>query len=274
MSTPARPGSVTDAMTVPSPANDAPRRAAAQASRWLCLGVAYVWLWTGLAVFHPHYRALGEDYLAPLGLPPEVMYATCAAEVLLGLRVALGRAATWLTLFQVAMIAGFTAILSVSQPGLWLDPLGVLTKNIVLLVMIGTAWLLGREGWSDRAYWLLQGGLVGFWVVDALAAWMFAREERFFGATWPYGCAELVLALTLLRPPGCSALVILLAHVGWLLMLTVFASLPEPLLWFHPFGPLTKYVAVLVGTLVLMLDGWTAVAARRYHEQIASTKGH
>jgi hypothetical protein len=256
-------------MTLPPAPDDVSRRAA----RWLCRGVAFVWLWTGLAVFHPYYRSLGEESLAPLGLPPAVMYATCAAEALLGLRVAFGRAATWLTLLQVAMIAGFTTILSVSQPGLWLDPLGMLTKNLPLLAMIGAAWLLAREGWSHRAYRLLQGGLVVFWLVDALAGWMFAREKHFFGATWPYGCVELVLALTLLRPPGCSVLVLLLPHVGYLLALTLFVSLCEPLLWFHPFGPLTKYVAVLIATLVLMLSGWTAVAARRYDQLKAAAQG-
>src|SRR5262249_28158041 len=141
---------------------------ALSAARWLRRGVAFVWLWTGLAVFHPYYRTLGESYLAPLGLPPEVMYATCAAEVLLGLRVALGRAATWLTVLQVVMMAGFTAILSASQPAMWLDPWGMLRKNLALVVMIGTAWLLEREGWSGRACGLLCGGMTVFFLVDGL----------------------------------------------------------------------------------------------------------
>jgi hypothetical protein len=259
-------------MTPPA-ANDAARRAADDAARWLRRGVAFVWLWTGLAVLHPHYRELGTAYLAPLGLPAEVMYAACAAEVLLGLRVALGRAATWVTVVQIVLIAGFTAILSATQPALWLVPLGALTKNLPLLAIIGTAWLLEREGWSERACRLLEGGLVAFWVVDGVAGWLLAREAYIFGATWPYGLIEVGLALVLLRPPGCSALVILLAHVLYILLIVGFASLRAPLLWFHPFGPLSKYVAVLVATLVLTLGGWTAVAARRYHERNASEGG-
>jgi hypothetical protein len=261
-------------MTTPGPADDASRRPALLAAAWLRWAVAFVWLWTGIAVLHPYYRELGEAFLAPLGLPSAIMYATCAAEVLLGLRVALGRAATWVTLLQLALIAGFTLILSVSQPELWLDPLGVLTKNLPLFAMIGTAWSLEREGWSDRAYRLLQGGLILFWVVDGLFAWLLSPVASFVHPNWQVGCLELVLALTLFRLPGCPALLILLAHVMYLLIMIGVATVRDPLLWFHPFGPLTKYVAVLVGTLVLMLDGWTAVAARRYHEQIASTKGH
>jgi hypothetical protein len=71
----------------------------------LRLSIAFVWLFTGLAVLHPYYREVGQEYLARLGLPDSVMVATCAFEVLLGLRVALGPASTWLMLLQVAMVA-------------------------------------------------------------------------------------------------------------------------------------------------------------------------
>ena len=81
-------------------------------------GVAFIWLATGLAVLHPHYRAQGVKYLEPLGLPPWVMLAACIGEVLLGLRVLFGRAATWLVLVQAAAIVAFTVILGVTQPPL------------------------------------------------------------------------------------------------------------------------------------------------------------
>src|SRR5947207_1220919 len=42
------------AMTKAPAADDASRAAARTASRWLRWGVAFVWLWTGLAVFHPY----------------------------------------------------------------------------------------------------------------------------------------------------------------------------------------------------------------------------
>ena len=84
--------------------------------RALCAGAGVVWLVTGLAVLHPYYRAVGHDYLERLGLPDGVMFVTCAAEVLLGLRVALGRPTTALTALQVMVVAGFTVILAKLRP--------------------------------------------------------------------------------------------------------------------------------------------------------------
>src|SRR5437867_3574403 len=114
----------------------------AAAVRWeeraLCGGAAFVWLTTGLAVLHPYYREVGHQYLDRLGLPDGLMFATCAAEVLLGLRVALGRATTAVTAVQAALVAGFTAILAVLDPALLVHPDGVLTKNLPLLATIGT----------------------------------------------------------------------------------------------------------------------------------------
>lgn len=231
-------------------------RGADAAARWLRRGVAFVWLWTGLAIFHPYYRELGAAYLAPLGLPPEVMYVTCAAEVLLGLRVAFGRAATWVTLLQIVVIAGFTAILSVTQPRLWLDPMGVLTKNLPLVVMLGTAWLLEREGWSRRAESLLRYGLALFWLLAGVL---------FFAGTGRPHWSVPQIALGLLTFINAGGLAVSLVGVAALL---VQGSITSPLLWFHPFGPLTKDVAIGVaaaaGTWRLVpLLGWRSSRSLR-----------
>jgi hypothetical protein len=242
-------------MTKAPSAGDAYRRAVASASRWLRWGVAFVWLWTGLAVLHPYYRTLGESYLAPLGLPPGVMYATCAAEVLLGLRVALGSAATWLTVLQVVLIAGFTAILSVSQPAMWLNPLGMLAKNLALLVMIGAAWLLERPGRGEDAALWLRLGMGLFWTVQGLLT-VIGREDPALPAPMsrvmgPFGGIEIVLGLLTLQRPIVALLFFLGLYVVALVLITLAASRLEPLLWFHPFGPLTKSVAVAVAAGVI-----------------------
>ena len=155
-----------------------PSESALLDSRWLRAGVAFIWLATGLAVLHPFYREQGVKYLEPLGLPPWVMVAACIGEVLLGLRVLFGRAATWLVLLQAAAIVAFTVILGVTQPPLLWDPFGVLGKNLPLLSMLGTLWLLEREGWTPRAWWLLRCGMVLIWFTDGLLPCVLIRPNR------------------------------------------------------------------------------------------------
>jgi hypothetical protein len=230
------------------------------AVRWLRWGVAFVWLWTGLAVLHPYYRELGSAYLAPLGLPPTVMYVTCAGEVLLGLRVALGRAATWVTVLQFVMIVGFTGILSLAQPALWIDPLGMLTNNLALVVMIGSAWLLEREGWGGRASWVLRGGMAVFWLIDGVlhsfviqAPWSDAMLLAVVG--WLGRCELAAAVLTLFSGNRHFALVLpllLFLQTSSLAVIVGAVGERDPLLWFHPFGPLTKNVAVAVATCVVI----------------------
>jgi hypothetical protein len=239
------------------------------AARFLRWGVAFVWLWTGLAVLHPYYRNLGEAYLAPLGLPPAVMYATCAAEVLLGLRVALGRAATWLTVLQIVLIVAFTAILSVSQPGLWLDPLGMLTNNLALVVMIGSAWLLEREGWSGRASWVLRGGMAAFWLIDGVlhsfviqAPWSDPMLPAVVG--WLGRCELAAAVLTLFSGNRHFALVlslVLFLQTASIAVIVGAVGERDTLLWFHPFGPLTKNIAVVVATCVVIF--WCVMLVNR-----------
>jgi hypothetical protein len=249
-------------MTKAPSADDASRAAARAASLWLRRGVAFVWLWTGLAVFHPYYRAEGEADLAPLGLPPAVIYATCAAEVLLGLRVALGRAATWVTALQVVLIGGFTTILSVSQPALWLAPLGVLTKNLALLVMIGSAWLLEREVWSERAWRLLLGGMATFWLADGVLSVFMSdlpggdglvlRLVRILGRCELAAAVAAAISLMWWERVSVIVLYLLLAvQIVVIYAVTACASHDDELAWFHPFGPLTKNVPVAVATLVV-----------------------
>src|SRR5262249_5321273 len=126
------------------------------------------WLATGVLVVVPYYREVGLHYLDRLGLPSWLMVATCLAEVALGLRVALGRAATWLTVLQIGTILTFSIILAVLEPMLLISPYGYLSKNLPLVAVIGTVWLLEREGWTPHANWLLRAGVGIIWTTEGL----------------------------------------------------------------------------------------------------------
>jgi hypothetical protein len=230
--------------------------------------VAFVWLATGLLVFHPTYREIGEAYLTRLHLPVVLMYATCAAEVLLGLRVAWGWATTWITILQIVLIAGFTLVLTVEEPLLLVHPLGMLTKNMPLLAIIGTTWLIEREGLTLRAQWLLRIGVSLIWITEGLLPKIFFQQPLEWEVVTRNQVSmnpAIFLALlgTLQTAAGVLTLLLRGRPLRWLLMaelvalvaLPVLASWHHPEFWVHPFGPLIKNVPILAGTWVLLRRG-------------------
>ena len=233
-------------------------------SRLLRAGLAFVWLATGLGVLHPYYQKLGAESLAPLGLPPWVMVVTCVGEIVLGLRVLFGPMDAWLAASQAVLIVGFSAILSATQPQLWLYPLGLLTKNLPLLAILFVLWRLDRRGWDAVAEWTLCAGMAVIWLTDGLAAQFLyglspaelARVQAFI----PFDAATAVrllgglsaaAAVAVLALRGWPRRVVLAAQLAVLAAVPVVASFIDPLLWVHPFGPLTKNVPLLVGTWIL-----------------------
>jgi uncharacterized membrane protein YphA (DoxX/SURF4 family) len=240
--------------------------------RILRAGLAFVWLATGLCVLHPHYRELGAASLGCVGLPPWLMWLTCAFEIVLGLRVLLGPASTWLVLLQLSMILFFTAFLSITEPDLLLDAHGALTKNLPLLAMLGTVWLLEREGWTPRTVWLLRVGMAVVWLTDGLVCKMiFCRADLVTVALLDAmghkddrllmvcsGAAEAASAIGVVVLSSVWRRGLLASHVVALVSLLMAACFLDPLLWVHPFGPLTKSVPMIAGTLVLWRLGESA----------------
>jgi hypothetical protein len=248
------------------PEADGSARAVADA-RWMHVGIAFVWLATGLAVLHPEYRRIGMGYLDRLGLPALVMYATCAGEVVLGLCVVFGRSATWLTLLQAALIVGFSVILALLDPWLLVDRFGMLTKNLPLLALIGTAWLVEREGWTTRAAWLLRGGMAIIWITEGLFPKIFfvvdAERQTVTASGVPFGdrpdvflfflgMAQALSGALALLLRGWLLRIVLVCQMAALIVLPLLVSRLQPELWWHPFGPFTKTVPILVGTWMVL----------------------
>jgi uncharacterized membrane protein YphA (DoxX/SURF4 family) len=245
----------------PSPDSDARRDILG-----LRAGLAFIWLATGLGVLHPYYREVGTEALSRLGLPSWPMVAACVLEVLLGLRVLLGRADTWLVPLQAALIVVFTVLLGVSQPALLADPFGVLTKNLPLLSMLATLWLLEREGWTPRALWILRVGMASIWFLDGLLPCLLVQSDELrrllAGLNLPLGdpgrllavigASQAVLAVLVLLLRGWPLRLLLLGQALGVLVITALVTRHNPLLWFHPFGPITKNVPIFLGTLIVL----------------------
>jgi len=227
-------------------------------------GIAFIWLFTGLAVLHPFYRSVGGLYLARLSLPDGLMYAACVAEVVLGLCVLLFPPRLWMTALQLAMIAAFTLILAVTEPELLVNPFGVLSKNVTLAALIVTAQLVESEGWTGEARRVLLGGLAFIWAWEGVMACALfqgptlrevlaftgleTEQLRLLLIVAGIGQALGGVALLMLRGPWLRLLLGLQA-VG-LLLICVLVTRYEPRLWFHPFGPVSKNVPLILGTLL------------------------
>ncbi len=237
-------------------------------SPWLVRGgIASIWLLTGLLVVHPHYRAIGAAYLDRLGLVGDagvaLMLVACAGEVGLGLWVLLGRPTTAQTLLQVGGVLFFTTVLAAVEPALLVHPMGVLTKNLPLLALVLVSWLLEREGLTPRAARLLRVGAALPWLTEGLLPKVlfqgaYEREVVARSGLVPIdpgaflvllGLGQLAAGLLVLTLAGRPLRWLLTLLVAALVVLPALVSFPEPLLWVHPFGPLTKNLPIIAVTL-------------------------
>ena len=233
--------------------------------RWMKWSVAAVWLAGGLLVVHPYYRQVGSGYLVRLGLPGWVMGIACLLEVILGLRVAFGAATSWLWAVQTCLIVAFTTVLTRLEPMLLLHPFGVLSKNVPLLALIGTSWLLEREGWTPRAIWLLRAGMAAVWITEGLFPKILfhqpmelaivARSGLVPGDPAAFlrfmGLCQLASGIAVLVLRGRPLRFILWCQVIALLLLPILVSVQDPFLWVHPFAPLVKNIPIIAGTAIL-----------------------
>ena len=236
-------------------------------SRWFRWAIAFVWLATGLLVLHPSYRKIGNCYLNQLGLPSWPMYVTCAAEVLLGAIVALRPARALITWFQIALITGFTGILAVYEPLLLANPFGMLSKNVPLVALIITTFLLDRDGWSRRSEWLLRAGMAVIWITEGLFPKILFQQQIELDVVANInplpiesstllvilGAGQIVSGFSVLGLRGRLLSTLLAIQLSALVVLPILVSLAEPALWVHPFGPLTKNVPIIAGTTVVFL---------------------
>ncbi len=108
----------------------------------LRLALALMWLGSavaGLLAPVASYAAV-DAALTILGLPAR---ALAVAFSMLDLLIAAALLVRWnvrqLAVLQLAVVVGYTAVLTLLAPALWLDPFGALLKNIPILVAIG-AW--------------------------------------------------------------------------------------------------------------------------------------
>jgi hypothetical protein len=107
-----------------------------------------LWLISGLlGVFADPERYLAA--LAPLTTEPAAASGLAAVMGVIDLAIAGALFAGWrlkeLAIAQLVLVAGYTFVLSILDPGLWGDPFGGILKNIPILALIVVHRILEEE---------------------------------------------------------------------------------------------------------------------------------
>lgn len=102
--------------------------------------VAVVWIVTGILSLGVYPAAQSYALLAAVGVPagaaPLLLYGAALLDLGLGLGTLLLRQRRALWLAQIAVMLGYTAIISLHLPEFWLHPFGPVLKNLPLLAAI------------------------------------------------------------------------------------------------------------------------------------------
>jgi len=108
----------------------------------LRFALALLWLVSGVGgafSVRDWTPALADGTGLPLDVSAAVLWALCAADVVMGVLVASAWRPRRVATLQFAMIGGYTAVATMLWPAMWADPLGVLLKNIPILAAV-LAW--------------------------------------------------------------------------------------------------------------------------------------
>ena len=107
------------------------------------VAMATLWLITAYVSWFawPHTESM--TWLAACGVPAAwregTLLAASATDAAIGVLLLL-RPRRWLWAAQLALVGGYTAVMSVCLPGFWLHPFGPLSKNLPLLALMLVMW--------------------------------------------------------------------------------------------------------------------------------------
>lgn len=107
------------------------------------LVLAMLWLWTAYVSWFAWPRQASLAWLAACGVPVSLQVPLLAGASALDAAIGgalLWRPPRWLWLLQLALVGGYTAILSAALPAFWLHPFGPLSKNLPILVLLLLLW--------------------------------------------------------------------------------------------------------------------------------------
>jgi uncharacterized protein YbjT (DUF2867 family) len=134
-----------------APDSREPQRRAAALDLWLPVlrvALALMWIWTAIVSFGLYPVQDSYALLARVGLHGVLatlaLYGAAVLDLVLGV-LTLAAPARWrrpVWLAQLALIGGYTVLITFFLPEYWLHPYGPITKNLPILVLIALLWAL------------------------------------------------------------------------------------------------------------------------------------
>jgi hypothetical protein len=122
----------------------------------LRLSLAAVWILTAIVSFGLYPAEHSYALLQRTGVPPAwqaaALYGAAALDLLLGVLTLWPlRSTRPLWAAQIALILGYTLVISVSLPEYWLHPYGPISKNLPMLALLAALFVLSPARPPTRA---------------------------------------------------------------------------------------------------------------------------
>lgn len=121
----------------------------------LRFSVALVWIWTGIVSLGLYPIEDSYQLLARVGITGALafvmLYGAAVLDLLVGIGTLVLPRRRWLWLLQLAVIGGYTLIITFKLPEFWLHPYGPLSKNLVMLVAIYMLYTLESRRWNTSS---------------------------------------------------------------------------------------------------------------------------
>lgn len=134
-----------------APASREAARRAAALDLWLPVlrvALALLWIWTAAVSFGLYPVQYSHALLARVGLhgvaATVALYGAALADLVLGV-LTLASPARWrrpVWLAQIALVGGYTVLVTLFLPEYWLHPYGPVSKNLPILALLALLWSL------------------------------------------------------------------------------------------------------------------------------------
>ena len=114
----------------------------------LRFGVAALWLvsaWVGWTTQTSEIERLTEDSVLSAMAPVVIARVAATLDLIFGLWLLTGLRLRVAIAAMTVMVLAYTLVFGIALPALWLDPLGGLAKNLVILPALAVLWVLSER---------------------------------------------------------------------------------------------------------------------------------